>query len=145
MLDKAVYNKTTHTITLTFNTDSKKTPIDLNLSDLVDTYTAGDGLELSTDHVFSVKKSTEADSENFLTVGPNSIKVSGIQDAINKAAAKATTEISSNVEGSLPVDQKKALDGHIIYYIKLPLAEDSNLINDNNGLRLADKIDCGEY
>ena len=60
MLDNATYDEETHKITLTFNTAAGKQPIELNLSDLVDTYEAGNGLGL-TGNVFSVKKSTEED------------------------------------------------------------------------------------
>lgn len=46
MLDDATYDSTTHKLTLTFNTDSGKTAIEVDLSTLVDTYLAGDGLTL---------------------------------------------------------------------------------------------------
>ena len=46
MLESATYSDTAKELTLTFNTDAGKTPIKVNLSDLVDTYKAGDGLTL---------------------------------------------------------------------------------------------------
>ena len=117
MLDNATYDEETHKITLTFNTAAEgKQPIELNLSDLVDTYEAGNGLGL-TGNVFSVKKSAEADSEGFLKVGTDGIKVSGVQDAINTAAAKASNKITEKSTGRVTVTAKVEADGHTTYTI----------------------------
>lgn len=116
MLDNATYNEETHKITLTFNTDSGKQNIELNLSDLVDTYEAGNGLGL-TGNVFSVKKSTEADSERFLNVGTDGIKVSGVQAAIDTAAAKASNKITEKSTGRVTVTANLEADGHTTYTI----------------------------
>lgn len=116
MLDNATYDEETHKITLTFNTDSGKQPVELNLSDLVDTYEAGNGLGL-TGNVFSVKKSTEEDSEGFLKVGTDGVKVSGIQDAINTAAAKSSNKITEKSTGRVTVTAKVEADGHTTYTI----------------------------
>ena len=117
MLDNATYDEETHKITLTFNTAAEgKQPIELNLSDLVDTYEAGNGLGL-TGNVFSVKKSAEADSEGFLKVGTDGIKVSGVQDAINTAAAKASNKIAEKSTGRVTVTAKVEADGHTTYTI----------------------------
>ena len=116
MLDNATYDEETHKITLTFNTDAGKQPVELNLSDLVDTYEAGNGLEL-TGKVFSVKKSAEADSEEFLKVGTYGIKVSGIQNAINTAAAKASNNIAEKSTGRVTVTAKVEANGHTTYTI----------------------------
>ena len=116
MLDNATYDEETHKITLTFNTDAGKQPVELNLSDLVDTYEAGNGLGL-TGNVFSVKKSTEEDSEGFLKVGTDGIKVSGVQDAINTAAAKASNKIAEKSTGRVTVTAQVEDDGHTTYTI----------------------------
>ena len=116
MLDNATYDEETHKITLTFNTDAGKQLIELNLSDLVDTYEAGNGLEL-TGKVFSIKKSAEADSEGFLKVGTDGVKVSGIQDAINTAAAKASNKIAEKSTGRVTVTAQVEDDGHTTYTI----------------------------
>lgn len=150
MLDNATYNEETHKITLTFNTAAEgKQPIELNSSDLVDTYEAGNGLGL-TGNVFSVKKSTEADSEGFLKVGTDGIKVSGVQDAINTAAANYKNDIDNYTIGGAKISTNPKLTGEKAVKVNgltigLNLATDSNLVNDDNGLKLADTIDCGTY
>ena len=132
MLENATYDEETHKITLTFNTDAGKQPIELNLSDLVDTYEAGNGLGL-TGKVFSIKKSAEADSEGFLKVGTDGIKVSGIQDAINTAAAKASNKIAEKSTGRVTVTAKVEADGHTTYTIaENDIASDSKLTGEIN-------------
>jgi len=53
MIDTVTYDKTTHKITITFNTKSGKTPIVIDISDLIDVYSAGHGLSCSN-KVFSI-------------------------------------------------------------------------------------------
>lgn len=78
----------THTsgtfLVLTFNTDAGKEEIDIDVSSLIDTYTAdpNGGLSL-TDHAFSIKK--DPNSEGFLSVGATGLKISGVQTAIDTA------------------------------------------------------------
>lgn len=149
MLDNATYDEETHKITLTFNTAAGKQPIELNLSDLVDTYEAGNGLEL-TGKEFSIKKSAEADSEGFLKVGTDGIKVSGVQDAINTAAANYKNAIDNYTIGGAKISTNPELTGEKAVKVNgltigLNLATESNLVNDENGLKLADTIDCGTY
>lgn len=76
----------THTsgtfLVLTFNTDAGKEEIDIDVTSLIDTYTAGNGITI-TDHTVSVKKDTE--SEAFLDVTAAGVKVTGVQTAIDTA------------------------------------------------------------
>lgn len=76
----------THTsgtfLVLTFNTDSSKEEIDIDVTSLIDTYTAGNGITI-TDHTVSVKKDTA--SEAFLDVTAAGVKVTGVQTAIDTA------------------------------------------------------------
>ena len=139
MLDNATYDEETHKITLTFNTAAEgKQPIELNLSDLVDTYEAGNGLEL-TGKVFSIKKSAEADSEGFLKVGTDGIKVSGVQDAINTAAAKASNKIAEKSTGRVTVTAKVEADGHTTYTIaENDIAQATKLTDEINRAKAAE-------
>lgn len=138
MLDNATYDEETHKITLTFNTDAGKQPVELNLSDLVDTYEASNGLEL-TGKVFSIKKSAEADSEEFLKVGTDGIKVSGIQDAINTAAAKASNKITEKSTGRVTVTAQVEDDGHTTYTIaENDIASANDLTAENTRAKAAE-------
>lgn len=129
MLYNATYDETTHKVKLIFNTDAGKQDIELNLSDLVDTYEAGNGLEL-TGKIFSVKKSVEEDSEGFLKVGTDGIKVSGIQEAIDTAAAKASNKIVEKSTGRVTVTAKVEDDGHTTYTIGENDIAQATVLND---------------
>lgn len=82
MVDKVQFDPASKVLTITFNTVSGKDAIPVNLSSLVDTYTAGNGIAIAG-NVVSVKRDTN--SENFLTVGTAGVKLSGVQDEIDNA------------------------------------------------------------
>ena len=82
MVNKVEFNPTSKILTITFNTDSGKQAIQVDLSSLVDTYTAGKGIAIDG-NVISVKRDTN--SEGFLSVGTAGVKLSGVQSAINTA------------------------------------------------------------
>lgn len=100
LLESATYNANTHILTLTFNTDAGKSAIDVDLGTLVDTYTAGDGLYFSDEgnHNFAIKIAT--DSEEFLSVDANGLKISGIAAAISSA--------KSDLEGKISAEKTRA-------------------------------------
>lgn len=75
-----------NTIDLTTG-DLKKVEVDVK--DLVDTYTPGNGLALEN-NAFSVK--VDGTSESFLTVGADGVKLSGVQTAIDTAALNAKND-----------------------------------------------------
>ena len=111
--------------------------VEVDVKDLVDTYTAGNGLEL-IEGAFSVKR--DASSEDFLTVGADGIKVSGIQDAIDAAkqaaiddaAGKyATTSALTQLETDLDarLDVLEAID-HTTYATKTELKATDDVAKD---------------
>ena len=78
--------------------------VEVDVKDLVDTYTAGNGLDL-TGNAFSVKLAEG--NESFLSVDANGVKLSGVQTAINTAkqeaidaAAEAAKKYDSKAEAS---------------------------------------------
>ena len=98
ILNSTDFDTETHILTLVFNTTKGLQKVDVDLSDLADTYTAGQGLSLSSGGEFSVKKS--AGSESFLTVDSSGIAVTGITAAISTAintTLNVTTTGSGNV------------------------------------------------
>lgn len=82
MVDNVSFDASTKQLTITFNTASGKEAINVDLTSLVDTYTAGNGITLSN-NVISAKIDTA--SESFLTVSSSGIKLSGVQSAIQDA------------------------------------------------------------
>lgn len=82
MVDNVEFDPASKVLTITFNMISGKEAIPVNLSSLVDTYTAGNGINI-TGNVVSVKRDTT--SEKFLSVGTAGVKLSGVQDEIDNA------------------------------------------------------------
>lgn len=101
VLQDVEYNADTRELTFTWNivvgTEGDKiiykTDV-VSIADLVDTYTAGNGLDL-VDNAFSVKVATG--SEEFLSVDANGVKLSGVQAAID-AAKEAAIEDAKKYE-----------------------------------------------
>ena len=85
MLESASFEN--NKLIFVFNTDAGKTQIEVPVADLVDEYTAGNGLALSGKE-FSVKVA----GESFLSVDGEGVKLSGVQSAINDAKAAAISE-----------------------------------------------------
>lgn len=93
MLHDVDYNPETNELTFTWNTDEGSKTDTVDLTDLVDPYTAGNGLQL-TGNEFAVKLDTA--SESFLTVGANGVKLAGVQSAIDTAKQGAITAAASD-------------------------------------------------
>ena len=98
ILNSTDFDTETHILTLVFNTTNGLQKVDVDLSDLADTYTAGQGLSLSSSGEFSVKKS--AGSESFLTVDSSGIAVTGITSAIS-TAINTTLEVTTTGSGNV--------------------------------------------
>ena len=82
MVNTVSFDSTSKVLTITFNTDSGKEAIPVDLSSLVDTYTAGNGITIAK-NVVAVK--VDPDTEKFLSVGTAGVKISGVQNAITTA------------------------------------------------------------
>lgn len=90
------YDPATQTLTFVFDTGAGEAVTEINVSDLVDIYTAGHGLSLSSNNVFEVVIDTA--SESFLTVSANGVKLSGVQNAIDTAVNTAVTNEKNRAE-----------------------------------------------
>ena len=117
-LSNVVYSSATKVITFTFETTTGTTTTDVNISDLIDTYTAGDGLTL-TDDKFSVKK--DSTSQAYIEVSANGVKVVGIDEALALKAntTDVTTELnkkanSSDVYTTSQVDEKLNVKANVV-------------------------------
>ena len=94
MLDGVEYDESTNTLTFTWNTESGKTTDTVVLSDIIEPYTAGNGLQLEGNE-FSVKVADG--NESFLTVDENGVKLSGVQTAINTAKGEAIADADGKI------------------------------------------------
>ena len=91
-LSNVVYSEATKVITFTFETTTGTKTTNVNISDLIDTYTAGNGLTL-TDGKFSVKK--DVNTQSYIEVTADGVKVVGIDEAL---ALKAnTTDVTTEL------------------------------------------------
>ena len=107
----------------------------INTKDLVDTYTAGNGIDI-TDNVVSIKYNTQ--SEDFLVVDGNGIRVEGIQAAIDAKADEERLEASDGIS----IDSKKVKAVAAEYSapaIKNPITV------DEDGIKFANILDCGFF
>lgn len=82
MVNTVSFDPKSKALTITFNTDSGKETITVDLSSLVDTYTAGNGIAIDKNAV-SIK--VDPTSEKFLSVDTAGVKISGVQSAIDAA------------------------------------------------------------
>ena len=102
MVNTVSFDPNSKILTITFNTDSGKEDIEVNLSSLVDTYTAGKGIDI-TKNAVSIK--VDSTSEEFLSVDTAGVKISGVQSAIDAAknaviGSDADTATSNTVHGA---------------------------------------------
>ena len=117
-LSNVVYSEATKVITFTFETTTGTTTTEVNISDLIDTYTAGNGLVL-TDGKFSVKK--DSTSQAYIEVSASGVKVVGIDEALALKAntTDVTTELnkkanSSDVYTTSQVDEKLNVKANVV-------------------------------
>ena len=112
VLDDVEYNAETQEITFTWKTVNGETKTDsISVADFVQTYEAGNGLEL-TSNSFAVK--VDGESENFLTVGTNGVKLAGVQSAIDAAKDAAIQDaVGKYATTSALTELETALDGRL--------------------------------
>lgn len=95
-LQSATYDSETHKITFSFNlADGSTSSTEVDLSDLVDVYTASKGItKVGSDFQGVV----DPNSESFLSVGTDGFKVAGVQNAINAAVSTSGVKLKTAVE-----------------------------------------------
>ena len=105
------YDNASHKLQFIFKTENEhEQPIEVDISDLVDTYTAGDGMSLSA-NTFSVRKATL--SEKYLTVSADGVSVNGIDaaiDTLNGNIDTKTQEAQDNAIAAAATDATTKAD-----------------------------------
>lgn len=116
---------------------NQEEPVYINTKDLVDYYTAGDGIDIDNTHnTISIKYN--AHSEEFLVVDEDGIRVEGIQAAIDKKADEERLEGSDGI--SIASNKVKAVAaGYSAPAIKNPITV------DKDGIKFANVLDCGFF
>lgn len=110
MLESVTKDTSTNEIVFKWNTSAGITETRIDIDDLVEVYTAGNGIDI-TDFAVSVKR--DSTSEAFLSVGANGIKLSGVQGAIDLAKQAAINDADgklANKANSADVYTQKELD-----------------------------------
>ena len=98
MLHDVDYDPETNKLTFTWSTDAGEKTDEVILSDIIEPYTAGKGLNL-VGNEFEVK--IHADSETFLTVEEDGLKLTGVQNAIDAAEGRAATDAQNKASQAL--------------------------------------------
>lgn len=110
MLEDVSYNADNNTLTFRWNTDSGITEDTVVLSDIIEPYTQGNGIEINGN---SIKIKLAEDSESFLTVSEAGLKISGIQDAINTAKQAAIDDAASKYATKETVESNTTAIGNL--------------------------------
>lgn len=107
----------------------------INAKELVDEYTAGNGIEIDNNEI-SVK--LDESGEAFLTVGEDGLKLDGVQSAIQEAIEDAALESGDGIS---------ILNKKINAVAPEYSAEGINnpIIVDEDGIKLSSILDCGFY
>lgn len=134
-LSNVVYSSATKVITFTFETSTGTKTTDVNISDLIDTYTAGDGLVL-TDGKFSVKK--DATSQAYIEVSASGVKVVGIDEALALKADKTdvTASLANKVDNATYTTDKSNINNAINTVSDNLTAETSRATGVEDGIKV---------
>lgn len=106
-LKQAYYDPQNKSLIFIFVTEDGEQTVPVDISDLVDTYTAGNGLSLANNK-FSI--TIDSTSDSYLTVGANGIKLSGVAAAINKLDTDYKTADTATLNSAKAYTDTKASD-----------------------------------
>ena len=116
---------------------NQEKPVYINTKDLVDYYTAGNGINIDNTHN-TIALKLDASGEQFLTVGVDGLKLDGVQVAIDKAVNDAKLYGSDGI--SIASNKVKAVAA------KFSASALKNPITVNeDGIKFASLLDCGFF
>ena len=106
-LKEVVYDANATSLVFTFVAEDGDSVVRVNIGDLVDVYTAGDGLQLAASNKFNVV--IDSTSDSYLTVGPNGVKLTGVAAAINSVRSEFE-ESNQQLIGSIEAETARATE-----------------------------------
>lgn len=116
---------------------NQEEPVYINTKDLVDYYTAGNGIDIDNTHN-TIALKLDANGEPFLTVGVDGLKLDGVQVAIDKAVNDAKLDGSDGI--SITSNKVKAVAAKFsANALKNPIT-----VNED-GIKFASLLDCGFF
>lgn len=116
--------------------DTLHEPLYINIEDLVTLYVGGNGIDI-TDDTISIK--IDGDSEAFLTVGENGLKLEGVQAAIDEAIEKAKLIASDGIK----ILGNNKIKAHAASTIGDGIS--NPIFVDEEGIKLNKELDMGFY
>ena len=133
-LSNVAYSSATKVITFTFETATGTKTTDVNISNLIDTYTAGNGLVL-TDGKFSVKK--DVNTQSYIEVSASGVKVVGIDKALALKADKTdvTASLANKVDNATYASDKTNINNAISTVSDNLTAETSRATGVEDGIK----------
>lgn len=139
-LKSVEYSAEDKSLTFVFNTSEGEQTSVVDLSSLVDTYVAGNGIEL-IENGFSIK--LDPSSESYLSVSEAGIKVEGINEIkknVQKVAANLVT-VNENITSSIDAINKKAVKYEDVADSNLP--ERKAIVLKNGDVILGGNLEGG--
>lgn len=117
-LKNVSYNDETNNLEFTFivrgeNNEEVEKQVNVNMTDLEDIYSAGDGLNLENKQ-FSVK--VDADTQPYIEVSSNGVKIIGINEALDKKVSwdESKKVITLPADGSISALRNNGLEGGVL-------------------------------
>ena len=104
------YNSETHILTLYFQADGESKSQDIDLSDLVDIYTAGNGLLLEGGK-FSIKLDPSTDA--YLEVTENGLRLVGLKEELNSKASVEELNAEAEERSKKDTELEEKLSGKV--------------------------------
>ena len=117
-LKNVSYNEETNNLEFTFivrgeNNEEVEKQVNVNMTDLEDIYSAGDGLNLENKQ-FSVK--VDADTQPYIEVTANGVKIIGVNEALDKKVSwdESKKVITLPADGSISALRNNGLEGGVL-------------------------------
>ena len=138
-LKEAYYDAETKELVFVFDTSTGEKTARVNVSDLVDTYTAGNGLKLS-DNEFSIDETVVGTKEDIKTINDNLVLAI---NTLNKNMADGFNTINGGIENEIKPEIAKKVDWTDIHTEEYP--ERKAIVLANHDMLLGSDTTGGTY